>query len=303
MQVIEALNLVAGRDLPTLGLPSRTPDAFRVMTGALRVAVADRDAVIGDPARVGVPMAGVTSKEYAATRAVTVEAPVQGRLAPGDPWSYDRAPVGECASMASAPAANSRPRPSAPGAPDDGSMAETTHMSVVDADGNAVSLTNTLGLGFGTGTWVDGVFLNSALFNFARDSAAPNAVGPFRVPASTIAPTIVLRDGAVEMVIGCPGSQAIPPVIVQTIVYVLDYGLDPLQALRMPRMIPASGAALRMEDGFAESVYAEAHRLGYEVAVSPPVDMGFGGVHVIKRVGKHWVGAADPRRDGEVRGW
>ncbi|MCX5763035.1 MAG: gamma-glutamyltransferase, partial [Gemmatimonadetes bacterium] len=180
---------------------------------------------------------------------------------------------------------------------------ETTHMSVVDDAGNAVSITNTLGLGLGTGTWVDGVFLNSALFNFARDAASPNAPGPFRIPASTIAPTIILKDGAVEMVVGCPGSPAIPPAIVQTIVYVLDYHLDPMQALRIPRMIPSSsGVGLRMEDGFAEGVYAEAKRLGYEVAVSPPVDMGFGGVHVIARIGGRWVGAADPRRDGEVRG-
>ncbi len=71
----------------------------------------------------------------------------------------------------------------------------------------------------------------------------------------------------------------------------------------MPRMIPGSGIQLRMEDGFAESVYAEARRLGYDVAVAPPVDMSFGGVSVIQRVGSHWVGATDPRRDGEVRGW
>ncbi len=303
MQVIEALNLVAGRDLPALGLPSRNADAFRVMTGALRIAVTDRDAVVGDPSKVAVPMAGVTSTAYAATRASLVDAPAQPRLPAGDPWSYEKAPTGDCAVLAAAPVSTVQPRPAAPGTPGDGAMSETTHMSVVDDAGNAVSITNTLGLGFGTGTWVDGVFLNSALFNFARDAASPNAPGPFRIPASTIAPTIILNDGAVEMVVGCPGSPAIPPAIVQTIVYVLDYHLDPMQALRIPRMIPSSsGVGLRMEDGFAEGVYAEAKRLGYEVAVSPPVDMGFGGVHVIARIGGRWVGAADPRRDGEVRG-
>lgn len=303
VQVVEALNLVADHNMPALGLPSRSPDAFRVMTGALRVAVTDRDAIIGDPDKVGVPMSGITSKAYAASRAAQVEAPVKGRLAAGDPWAFDRAATGECAALDAAAPATMRPRPAAPGAPGDGSMAETTHMSVVDADGNAVSITNTLGLAFGTGTWVDGVFLNSALFNFARDGASPNAWGSGRVPASTIAPTIVLHNGLVEMVVGCPGSPAIPPAIVQTIVYRLDYGLDPLQSLRMPRMIPGAGPQLRMEDGFAEVVYAEARRLGYEVSVAPAVDMNFGGVHVIARIGNRWVGAADPRRDGEVRGW
>jgi gamma-glutamyltranspeptidase/glutathione hydrolase len=303
VQVVEALNLVADRNLPQLGLPSRSPDAFRVLTGALRVAVTDRDAMIGDPSKVGVPMAGVTSKEFAASRASHIDAPVQGRLTAGNSWPYDKAATGDCAEMASAAPAVTQPRPETPGAPGDGSMAETTHMSVVDSEGNAVSITNTLGLGFGTGTWIDGVFFNSAMFNFSRDEKSPNAAGPYRVPASTIAPTIILKNGAVEMVVGCPGSPAIPPAIVQTIVYVLDYGLDPLAALRMPRMIPQATAGLRMEQGFAQAVYAEARRLGYDVSVAPPVDMGFGGVHVIQRVGTHWIGAADPRRDGEVRGW
>ncbi|MEP6992643.1 MAG: gamma-glutamyltransferase family protein [bacterium] len=303
VQVVEALNLLADHALPALGLPSRSPAAFRVLTGAMRVAVTDRDAAIGDPSRVGVPMAGLTSTGFAATRAAHVEAPVTGRLAAGNPWPFDVAPTGECLALAAAPAAVPALRPAQEGAPGDGSTAETTHMSVVDAEGNAVSVTNTLGLAFGTGTWVDGVFLNSALFNFSRDAAAPNAPGPYRIPASTIAPTIVLRDGRVEIVVGCPGSPAIPPAIVSTIVYLLDYGFDPLQALRMPRMIPGSGAQLRMEDGFAEAVYAEARRLGYDVAIAPPVDMGFGGVSVIQRVGNTWVGATDPRRDGEVRGW
>ncbi len=301
IQVIESLNLLADRSLPALGLPSRSPDAFRVLTGALRIAVTDRDAVIGDPDKVGVPMAGITSRQYAATRTSKIEEPVAGRLSPGDAWSYDTAPVGECGKLESIPASKlSRPTPTPQ---PDGSTSETTHMSVVDSEGNAVSVTNTLGLAFGTGTWVDGVFLNSAMFNFARDSTAPNAAGPFRVPASTIAPTIVLRDGRVEIVVGCPGSLAIPPAIVATIVYLLDYKLDPLQALRMPRMIPSAGRQLRMEDGFADPVYAEARRLGYEIVAAPPVDMGFGGVHVIQKIGSRWVGAADPRRDGEVRGW
>ncbi len=304
VQVVEALNLLADKPLATSGMPSRSADAFRILTGAMRVAVTDRDARIGDPSKVAIPQAGLTSMQFAASRAALVEAPATARLAAGDPWPYDTAPTGDCLTIASAPpAAPALRRTALEGAPGDGSLAETTHISVVDEEGNAVSLTNTLGLAFGTGTWVHGIFLNSALFNFARDSAAPNAAGPFRVPASTIAPTIVLRDGHVELVVGCPGSPAIPPAIVSTIVYLLDYELDPLQALRIPRMIPTPTNALRMEDGFAESVYAEARRLGYEVTVAPPFDMGFGGVSVIQRVNSHWVGAADPRRDGEARGW
>lgn len=303
MEVLETLNLLESRSLPSLGLPSRAPEAFRVLTNAMRVSVADRDAYVGDPDRVGVPQAGVASKTFANSRATLVDSPINGRLAPGNAWAADQAaPAPGCETMQPT-APSSIAHVSSLGTPGDGKLAETTHISVVDADGNAVSLTNTLGLGFGTGTWVDGVFLNSALFNFARNDSGPNAIGPHHVPASTIAPTVVLKDGAVEMVVGCPGSAAIPPGIVSAIVYGLDYGMDPLQSLRMPRMIPTSGRSLRMEDGFASEVYAKARALGYDVRSSPPTDMGFGGVTVITRIGKRWVGAADPRRDGEVRGY
>jgi gamma-glutamyltranspeptidase/glutathione hydrolase len=303
MEVLEALNLLESRNIAQLGLPSRSPEAFRVLTGALRVAVTDRDAYVGDPDHAAVPEAGVSSKAFAATRASVVDEPVSGHLGAGDPWMADRqAPDADCAPLAPA-APTTLPHTASLGAPGDGTLAETTHMSVVDDQGNAVAITNTLGLGFGTGTWVDGVFFNSALFNFARNDSGPNARGSNRVPASTIAPTIVLKDGQVEMVVGCPGSAAIPPAIIETIVYRLDYGLDPAASLRMPRMIPTQGRDLRMEDGFATEVWAEAQRLGYNVLAGPPVSMDFGGVHVIARIGGQWVGAADPRRDGEVRGY
>ena len=88
----------------------------------------------------------------------------------------------------------------------------------------------------------------------------------------------------------------------ETIVYTLDSGLDPLAALRVPRVIPSANAQLKVEMGFSESVLDAARRMGFDTQMSPP-DMSFGGVHVIQRVGNRWVGAADPRRDGEVRGY
>jgi Gamma-glutamyltransferase len=123
------------------------------------------------------------------------------------------------------------------------------------------------------------------------------------IPATTIAPSILLRNGAVEMVVGSPGSAAIPPAIASTIVYLLDYGLDPLAALRMPRVIPNAAGRLQVEDGFAPEVLAAARRRFDDVVTSPPTDMSFGGVTVLLRRGGQWVGAADPRRGGEVRGY
>ncbi len=303
MQVLEALNLLEPLDLPALGLPSRVPAAFDALVGALRVAVTDRDAWVGDAHHVAVPQAGISSKAFAATRRGAMTEPAKGRLTPGDPWAADRAaPEAACTPYAPAGAATG-PRVAALGTPDEGQLAETTHLSVVDAEGNAVSLTNTLGVNFGTGTWANGVFFNSALFNFARNDSGPNAARPSHIPASTISPTLLLRDGRVEMVVGSPGSAAIPPAIVETIVYTLDYGMDPLQALRMPRVIPSAGGRVQIEDGFAAEVLSRAYARFGDIVTSPPVDQGFGGVHVLVRTRGRWVGAADPRRSGEVRGY
>jgi gamma-glutamyltranspeptidase/glutathione hydrolase len=181
---------------------------------------------------------------------------------------------------------------------------ETTHLSVVDADGNAVSLTITQGVYFGSGAFAAGTFLNSAMNLFSDDPDHPNALGPDRVPRSTTTPTILLRDGRVHMVLGSPGAGRIPPAVLQSIVYVLDYGLDPFAALSMPRVNPYfSTTEVEFEQGVHARVLAGATELGYRLTAFPPASLYFGGVHMILRRGDRWVGAADPRRDGTVTGY
>lgn len=306
IQVLEALNLLDAYDLPERGLPSRSPEAFQLLTAALRVSVTDRDAYIGDPTFAPVPAAGITSGAFAENRkSLLALEPVPDTMTPGNPWTADGTPpAAACARLE--PFGPSKIPPRVAQLPHDGpdqGFSETTHLSAVDEHGNAVALTYTNGLFFGSGTWVAGTFLNSAMLNFSRSDSSANARGPHHVPSSTISPTIVLRDGRAELVVGSPGSAAIPPAVVESIVYTLDYGLDPLAALRMPRVIPTWSTALRLEGGFSPEVIAAAHRLGYDIRPTPPVELAFGGVHLIARVGDVWVGAADPRRDGEVRGY
>ena len=306
VQVLEALNLLEAYDLARLGLPSRSPEAFRVLTAALRVSVTDRNAFIGDPTFAAVPAAGIVSQSYAGERSALMALdPVPDTMRAGNPWPADSAAIpAACATFR--PFGPSKIPPRVAQLPRDGpdqGYSETTHLSAVDASGNAVALTYTNGLFFGSGTWVAGTFLNSAMFNFSRDDSSANARGPRRVPSSTIAPTIVLRDGRAELVVGSPGSAAIPPAVVESIIYTLDYRLDPMAALRMPRVIPNWTTSLQLEGGFSPEVVAAAYRLGYRVRPTPPVELAFGGVHLIARVGDMWVGAADPRRDGEVRGY
>ncbi len=306
MQVLEALNLLAPYDLAKLGLPSRSPEAFRVLTAALRVSTTDRNAYIGDPTFAPVPAAGLVSPSYAGERkALMALEPVPDTMVAGNPWAADSVPpTAGCASFEPFGPSKIPPRVAErPGDGDDHGYSETTHLSAVDANGNAVALTYTNGLFFGSGTWVAGTFLNSAMFNFSRNDSSANARGPHHVPSSTISPTIVLRDGRAEMVVGSPGSAAIPPAVVESIIYTLDYGLDPMAALRMPRVIPTWTTSLQLEGGFSPEVVAAAHRLGYDIHLTAPIELAFGGVHLIARVGNEWIGAADPRRDGEVRGY
>src|SRR5690606_21585540 len=283
-------------DLGALGYPTQSPEAFDVLASAIRVGNAD-NRVNSDPNWATVPAVGATSDAFAAERAELVGA---GRAIEEidrsvDPIRFDdEGPDGACEGLDSYPSARERGegevdeawrttsrwdgtraaapdfeattgRASAPVAvsvSSDGG--ETTHMSVVDAEGNAVALTQTNSSVWGSGASVSGFFLNDSGIDFSRTEVDGTGENPWRIRNSTIAPTIVLRDGEVRMVVGAPGGGRIQPAILQTIIYVLDYGLDPLDALRMPRMYPsANETQVETENGFNTAVLAEARAMGY----------------------------------------
>jgi gamma-glutamyltranspeptidase/glutathione hydrolase len=175
---------------------------------------------------------------------------------------------------------------------------------VVDADGNAVALTRTNSSTFGSGALASGFFLNNSGIDFsARDPEDAEAVGrnPWRIRNSTIAPTIVLEDGRAKLVVGAPGGGRIQSAILQTMIYVLDYGLDPMEAVRMPRIYPSSREVeIETENGFQTATLGEVRRMGY---VPTPDASGYARVYVIAREGDRWVGAADPRHNGGARGY
>lgn len=306
-QVVASLNLLELQDWSTLGLPHRDVRAFDALTTSLRAARADRDAYSGDPASAWIPAAALASERWAARRLADATARPE-RQAPGDPRGVITQPEGRCAQLD--PWRDAPPPPSLPAreAPDDDGDdmregGETTHLSVVDAEGNAVALTITQGLYFGSGVWVAGTFLNSAMANFRAPDAPSNAIGPGRIPATTTAPTIVLdADGRTEVVIGSPASGRIPPAIAQTLLYTLQFGLDPYTAVSLPRIYPwTSSRRVQLEQGFAGEVLGGARTLGWELQQHPPTDFFFGGVTVLVRRDGRWIGAADPRRSGEVR--
>jgi len=300
MQVLETVQLLDPARAVAAGLPTRSPQAFDLFTSALRVGQTGNRGN-SDPRWVQVPARGLVSSGYIAARSAEIgtEQPAD-RIEPKDAQPFDAQPSpAACAAFdpyGAAPAV--APVPQSDAGPTGG---ETTHISVVDKDGNAVAVTVTNSSVFGSGAAVDGFFLNNsgATINQA-ELDRPN--GPeWLTRITTIAPTLVLHDGAIEMVIGSPGSGRIPTAIAQTIWYVLDYHLDPLAAVRMPRIQPnANNPTVEVENGFDPPVLAAARRMGY---VPAPPGFEYARIYMVVRRDGEWIGVADPRHDGQVRGY
>ncbi|HET7274647.1 MAG TPA: gamma-glutamyltransferase family protein [Longimicrobiaceae bacterium] len=310
VQILQTLELLEPYDLESLGLPTQSAAAFDVLTSALRVGMSDSQ-YNQDPNWVDAPVNAVASPGYASARAGMVgsgRAPAE--IEAGDPADFRRPPAaGRCARLdpyragIAGPVASTHASPSVEISSTAGG--ETTHLSVVDADGNAVSLSQTNSSVFGSGARVAGFFLNNSgiIFSDEETPFTPTLTGsdPWRVRKSTISPTIVLQDGQVAMVVGAPGGGRIPTEIVQNMVYVLDYDLDPLAALRMPRIYPSDeDPQVQLETGFPADVLADIREMGYDPVAE---SFGYARLYMIVRAGDLWIGVADPRHNGEVRGY
>ncbi|MFB6272085.1 MAG: gamma-glutamyltransferase [Salinibacter sp.] len=308
-EVIETLNLLDPYDLLALGLPPQTPKALGRVVDAIRVARADRLRWIGDPDETGVPAVGLASSAFADTRRSLIGGPAPDSLAAGNPWPMEQnGRPADCKALNSFPPTD-LPRPEPTTQTTDttsGLGSHTTHISVVDAEGRAVSLTETMGLYFGSAVYEHGVFLNSAAMNFTGPNERPvaNRRAGRRTPRSSTAPTLVLEEDDVRLVVGSPGSGRIPPAIVQMVMYTLDYGVDPATVVQMPRVYPmVDTSVVRVDGGVAAPALACLRERGYAIESYPPFDMYFGGVHMVyvDDEGRR-IGVADPRRGGTARG-
>jgi gamma-glutamyltranspeptidase/glutathione hydrolase len=309
LQVLHTLELLEPFDLKALGLPTRSAAAFDVLVSALRVGqTASRGN--GDPNWTAVPASGISSSAFAAERKAFVGARSAAKaIEPADALPFDKAaPPGDCALYDPY-----GPAPVVPGPPalprgqsdvdrDPGEDAgETTHLSVVDKDGNAVALTQTNSSVWGSGGFAAGFFLNDSGFRFTDATIDAPSRSRWRIRTTTIAPTIVLQRGNVEMVVGAPGGGRIPTEIVQVMVYTLDYGMDPLDAVKMPRIFPTpQNPRVQLEHGFPPELLGEVRAMGYEP--TPPAP-GYARLYMIVRRGDVWVGVADTRHDGQPRGY
>ncbi|NLH83747.1 MAG: gamma-glutamyltransferase [Phyllobacteriaceae bacterium] len=210
------LNILEGWDLRASGWHSAL--SVHRMVETMRHAYLDRNTLLGDPDVVAIPTERLLSKDYAAVLRARIEA--RG-VEPTDRLAADPAP-------------HEKP--------------ETTHYSIVDADGNAVAVTYTINGLFGAGVVAPGTgfLLDDEMDDFTVKPGAANlfglvqgsrnAIAPGKRPLSSMAPTIVARDGRLFLVLGSPGGSRIPTTVLETIVNVVDFRMRPREAVDAPRL-------------------------------------------------------------------
>ncbi len=280
--VLQTLGLLEPYDVAAMGAASFFGVHF--LSEAGRLAYADRDAYLADPDFVSVPP-GLLDRDYLRQRATLIRASGSlGRATPGTP------PATAKAARASDTARE---------------MPSTSHLCIVDRDGNAVAMTTSIEWAFGSHLMTAGGFLlNNELTDFAfapEANGAPvaNRVEPGKRPRSSMAPTIVFdRGGRVAMVVGSAGGPWIPNFVAKTLLGALDWRLDPQAAVALANFGSRNGPT---ELEAATSVAALAPKLD---AIGEPtrIDVQTSGTHAIVRTRDGWQGGADPRREGAARG-
>ncbi|MFP5391319.1 MAG: gamma-glutamyltransferase [Gammaproteobacteria bacterium] len=242
----EALNILEGFDLDDV----RRAQAEHLYLEATRLAFADRNAYLADPDYVDAPVEGLLSDEYAAVRRKLIDPLRSMGVAPaGDPTPFLVKPTGD---------ASARPRPKA--AQPRTESTHTTHLAVSDKHGNIVAYTFTIESWGGSGIVVPGYgfLLNNELTDFNFTAPHPNAPQAGKRPRSSMAPTIVLKDGKPAFTVGSPGGATIITTVLQTIVNHIDLHMPMDAAINAPRISNLGGAASYVEPGFPGSEQAKA---------------------------------------------
>jgi gamma-glutamyltranspeptidase/glutathione hydrolase len=276
----EILNIMEGYDtLPAFG----TAAYVHLLTEAMRRAFMDRNRWLGDPDFVSMPLERLLSKSYAAELRAQID---PRRATPTPPQAAGR-----------------------------GEAMHTTHYSIVDANGNAASVTTTLNGGFGSAVTVTGggFLLNNEMDDFTSAPGKPNmyglvqgeanAIAPGKRMLSAMTPSIVLdQGGRLVMVVGTPGGPTIITTVAQVILDVLDQGMSLADAVAAPRIHhQALPDVIRYErGGLTDGAVTALRAMGHEVEMRRSTS---GIVAAIERTPAGWVGVADPRYAGGAVGW
>ena len=282
VHLIQILNIL--EDYPIDFLGHNSAQTIHLMAEAMKLAYADRSKHLGDPDHWDVPVAGLTSKAYAAKLREGISlwrARPSTSISAGDPAPYE--------------------------------SSETTHFSIMDGEGNVVSNTYTINFSFGAGIVAEGtgILLNNEMDDFSAKPGVPNAygliggeanaVGPGKRPLSSMTPTIVLRDGKPLLATGSPGGSRIITTTLQILMNVIDHGMNIAEATAAPRVhhqwLPDE---LRVEAGISADTLDLLAARGHKVVVRDTM----GSTQSVMRGEQGFLGAADPRRPGALAlGW
>jgi gamma-glutamyltranspeptidase/glutathione hydrolase len=260
--VLQILGMLERTDFSSQ--PARSEKALHLYAEASRLAYADRARYIGDPDFVSVPTQGLVSKTYLDRRARLITERAIGLAPSGDPEA-----------------------------------AGTTHFTIVDADGDVVSMTSTIEATFGSRIMVRGFLLNNELTDFDFTPNSRNEVEPRKRPRSSMAPTIVFGpEGGVRLAVGSPGGPFIIHYVAKALIGALDWNLPLAEAIGLPNFSNRNGPT-EVERGSAYEALGDALRArGHDVV---PRELP-SGLHGVERIPGGWRGAADPRRGGAVFG-
>ena len=282
--LVQLLNILERFPLAAYGHNSSR--SIHLVAEAARRVYADRSEWLGDPDFFDVPVAGLLSRRYAdALRSGISEtrATSSRDVKPGQPRTFEHS--------------------------------ETTHFSVVDADGNAVAATTTLNGSYGNGQMVTGAgfLLNNEMDDFSAKPGTPNmfgliggeanAVGPGKRMLSSMTPTILVKDGKTRLVVGSPGGGRIITTVLQVVLNVVDFKMNVQEAVDAPRFhhqwLPD---VIRLErQGFPADVVTALEAMGHTTEVG--ADMGEVHAIMIDEATGLRLGASDPRQDGRTLGY
>jgi gamma-glutamyltranspeptidase/glutathione hydrolase len=286
LAVGQILKLVEGFDLGRSPVDALNPRALHLIVEAQKLAFADRDRYLGDPDFVPVP-GGLLDATYLGARRLLInpETAMQ-KASPGTPPQAGKL---------------------TPGVDETVEQDGTTHFSIVDGDGNIVSMTSTIEAAFGSRLWAAGFLLNNELTDFALRPAdragrpLANAVAPGKRPRSSMAPTIVFDDqGQPWAALGSPGGSRIIFYVVKTLVALIDWRLDAQAAVSLMNF-GSRGGPFEIEIGHRGALWHALRMRPYGHRIS--ADFLESGTHaIVLRPGKRLEGGADPRREGVARG-
>ena len=278
----QILGVLHAFDLTELG--QNNPESWRLIAGASRLAFADRARYLADSDYVPVPVNGLLAPDYLAGRAEALKSgSALDQVTAGQPSWHHALFLADDQSL---------------------ELPSTSHISIVDAEGNALSMTTTIENGFGSRLMTGGFLLNNEMTDFSFAShkdgiPIANRVAPGKRPRSSMAPTIVMNEkNRPYLVLGSPGGSRIIGFVAKTLIAHIDWGMNIQDAIALPHLVNRNGP-FELEKGTpAEEMQPELEKLGYEIQVK---DLN-SGLHGIVITPEGLEGGADPRREGVAIG-